>query len=133
MFVTIILTGFHMLFLHLFVQGEVLQVFLLKCEITVSSVNSKQTLPASPCLLNIGQVHPPFPHTEGLIIIKSQSVCRRIAGGCLPSPPLSSPLLLTTLLMSHKNKVTHLPAHEDVWRPGRHWLVYRCSFQCLLE
>ena len=41
MFVTIILTGFHMFRLHLFVQDVVLQVFLLKCEITVSSVNSK--------------------------------------------------------------------------------------------
>ena len=41
MFVTIILTGFHMFCLHLFVQDVVLPVFLLKCEITVSSVNSK--------------------------------------------------------------------------------------------
>ena len=43
MFVTIILTAFHMLSLHLFVQDGVLQVFLLKCEITFSSVSSKQT------------------------------------------------------------------------------------------
>ena len=40
MFVTIILTDFHMFCLHLFVQDVVLQVFLLKCEITVSPVST---------------------------------------------------------------------------------------------
>ena len=102
MFVTIILTGFHMLFLHLFVQGEVLQVFLLKCEITVSSVNSKQTrpVPAPPCLPVRDQARRMYPSYR-----------------------------LATLLMIHKNKVTHLPGHGDVWKPVPHWLVYRCSYQ----
>ena len=50
MFVTIILTGFHMFCLHLFVQDVVLQVFLLKCEITVSSVSSKHASLARPGL-----------------------------------------------------------------------------------
>ena len=40
MFVTIILTGFHMFWIHLFVQDVVLPVFLLKCEITVSPVST---------------------------------------------------------------------------------------------
>ena len=47
MFVTIILTGFHMFCLHLFVQDVVLPVFLLKCEITVSPV-STVNIPAQP-------------------------------------------------------------------------------------
>ena len=48
MFVTIILTGFHMFCLHLFVQDVVLQVFLLKCEITVSSQCQQTTCQPSP-------------------------------------------------------------------------------------